>query len=132
MAARISTGFHRMGIVLAVPVLLLALGLAWAEWRAPSGQFRPYHKSNDTTDSGTLKFIEDQWTADPVADLSKLSNEDLIALRQGALDKISNEGLLALGETRQAQAAGPPWPTARSTNSPRDSDWTFAALVDRL
>jgi len=37
MGSRITTGFHRLGIVLAVPLLLAALTVAYWEWKDPSG-----------------------------------------------------------------------------------------------
>lgn len=38
--SQVATGFHRLGIVLATPFLVLALALAFVEWKDPSGPLK--------------------------------------------------------------------------------------------
>jgi hypothetical protein len=42
MASRIAKGFHRVGVVLAAPLLMLGLVLSVIEWRYPTGPLKPY------------------------------------------------------------------------------------------
>lgn len=42
MASRISTGFHRLGLVLATPLAVLSFGLLAAQWQTPTGAYKPY------------------------------------------------------------------------------------------
>ncbi|SFM83818.1 hypothetical protein [Methylobacterium pseudosasicola] len=42
MASRVSTGFHRIGLVLAAPLAVLSLGLLAAQWQNPTGGYKPH------------------------------------------------------------------------------------------
>jgi len=71
LRSRITIGFHRLGIVLAVPLVVLALGLAVFEWENPSGPLTTqlpkgvlaYSFANNEPDTATQQVIDEQRAA---------------------------------------------------------------------
>src|SRR5215208_6223555 len=58
MGSRLTTGFHRMGLVIAIPCMLAGAALARAEWMKPSGPLKPYGfptKVMEAYDDGTMR-----------------------------------------------------------------------------
>jgi hypothetical protein len=117
MGSRLTTGFHRIGLVVAVPCLMAAVVMAWAEWESPSGPLKPF--------GFPKKVFVAQQNADMPAENRKIF--DLLRKDQEAAG-VRNEPDVIVGRVlKDSTEADPNQPEATRVSSDK---WTLFLLRD--